>query len=130
FLPRHIILLNLFIVGLPSIIWSLAPPQAANRSNPQRFLRRILRFCIPNGLVTGLAVIISYVSATTLALRAGTPNPTPSVYTTGMLVTLALGILAFWLIPRSLQAIDNLALRRWQLFYTAVCIGGVILLSF
>ena len=55
-LPRHMTLLSSVTIGIPAFFLALAP-------NPRRyvpgFLKRILRFAIPSGVIAGLAVMTS-----------------------------------------------------------------------
>jgi len=55
-LPRHMTLLSSVTIGIPAFFLALAP-------NPRRyvpgFLKRILRFAIPSGVIAGLAVMVA-----------------------------------------------------------------------
>jgi cation-transporting ATPase E len=55
-LPRHMTLLSTVTIGIPAFFLALAP-------NPRRyvpgFLKRILRFAVPSGIIAGLAVMTS-----------------------------------------------------------------------
>jgi len=57
FLPRSFTLISWFTIGVPGLVLSLAP-------NPQRyvpgFIRRVLRFAIPAGVIAGGAAAVAY----------------------------------------------------------------------
>lgn len=123
FEARHLLILNLYIIGLPTLLWSLTPPRTTRRLNPRHFFKRIMGFATLNGLITGIAVMSGYV--TTLWQTAGNTESSRSV---ALYITFALGVFSFWLIPRFLQAIDNRQIRAWQVFYLAFCPTTLILL--
>jgi cation-transporting ATPase E len=60
FLPRHLTIVSAFTIGIPGFFLALAP-------NPRRyvpgFLQRVVRFCVPAGIVAGTASLITYAIA-------------------------------------------------------------------
>jgi len=54
FLPRQLSAIDGFTIGIPAFLIALLPNQ---RRYEKGFLKRSLRFCIPAGVITGLAVI-------------------------------------------------------------------------
>lgn len=60
FLPRHLTLVNAVTIGIPAFFLALGPN---TRSYRPGFLRRVLRFSIPAGLIAGLTVVVSYLLA-------------------------------------------------------------------
>jgi cation-transporting ATPase E len=60
FLPRHTTLIAALTIGIPAFFLALAPNY--ERARPG-FVRRVLRFAIPAGLVAGADVFIVYFSA-------------------------------------------------------------------
>jgi cation-transporting ATPase E len=57
FLPRHTTLIAALTIGIPSFFLALAPNY--ERAKPG-FVRRVLRFAIPAGLVAGIEVFTAY----------------------------------------------------------------------
>jgi cation-transporting ATPase E len=57
FLPRHTTLIAALTIGIPSFFLALAPNY--ERARPG-FVRRVLRFAIPAGLVAGIEVFVAY----------------------------------------------------------------------
>ena len=60
FLPRHLTLIGALTIGIPSFFLALAP-------NTQRFrpgfVRRVLRFSIPTGILAAIATLLTYALA-------------------------------------------------------------------
>jgi len=54
FAPRHLTVLDVFMIGVPSFFLALQPNAQLYRAG---FMRRALAFCLPAGLAIGLAVI-------------------------------------------------------------------------
>ncbi|MET0966754.1 MAG: HAD-IC family P-type ATPase, partial [Nakamurella sp.] len=60
FLPRHLTLVSAVTIGIPAFFLALGPNK---RRYVPGFLRRVLRFAVPAGLVSGIVVLVSYVLA-------------------------------------------------------------------
>lgn len=58
FLPRHLTLLSALTIGIPAFFLALAPNNQRYRPG---FLRRVLWFAVPVGLIIGAAVMAMYV---------------------------------------------------------------------
>lgn len=61
FLPRHLTLVSAVTIGIPAFFLALGP---STRRYVPGFLRRVLRFAVPAGVVAGLSVFASYLIAT------------------------------------------------------------------
>jgi cation-transporting P-type ATPase E len=57
FLPRHTTLISTLTIGTPAFFLALAPNAARARTG---FVRRVLRFSVPAGLISGVAAFVSY----------------------------------------------------------------------
>jgi cation-transporting P-type ATPase E len=57
FLPRHTTLVGALTIGTPAFFLALAPNAALARTG---FVRRVLRFTVPAGLISGAAAFVSY----------------------------------------------------------------------
>lgn len=125
FLPRHLVMITFFTVGIPTFMWSLFPPEAALSITPERFFQRTLRFAIPNGFLGGLAVLSAYTMVRWQTMRGGEVD-TGAVQTAIVMVVTALGMITFRTIPMALNAIDSPSLRRLQWAYY---IGSTIFLA-
>ncbi len=60
FLPRHLTLVSAVTIGIPAFVLALGPNK---RRYTPGFLRRVLRFALPAGAISGLVVITSYLLA-------------------------------------------------------------------
>jgi cation-transporting ATPase E len=60
FLPRHLTLVSTFSIGIPGFFLALAPNR---RRYVPGFLQRVLRFCVPAGLVAAVASMSTYAVA-------------------------------------------------------------------
>ena len=60
FLPRHITFMNIFLVSLPTLMWTLFPPMSPHRANPRHFWQDTLRAIAPIAVITGLTVVFTY----------------------------------------------------------------------
>ncbi|MEU7164800.1 HAD-IC family P-type ATPase [Streptomyces morookaense] len=60
FLPRHLTLLSTLTIGVPAFFLALAPNK--ERAKPH-FVRRVMRYAIPSGLIAGTATFVAYVLA-------------------------------------------------------------------
>jgi cation-transporting ATPase E len=88
FFPRHLTLVGAFTIGIPSVFLALAPNQ---RRVMGRFLRRVLRFSVPAGIVAGAATFLAYA----LALQdPGVSDPQARTAATLVLAGVGLVVLA------------------------------------
>ncbi|MFE0510139.1 HAD-IC family P-type ATPase [Streptomyces sp. NPDC058964] len=60
FLPRHLTLLSTLTIGVPAFFLALAPNR--ERARPH-FVRQVMRYSIPGGLVAGVATFLTYLLA-------------------------------------------------------------------
>ncbi|MBT2387368.1 HAD-IC family P-type ATPase [Streptomyces sp. ISL-11] len=60
FLPRHLTLLSTLTIGVPAFFLALAPNK--ERAKPH-FVRRVMRYSVPAGLIAGVATFAAYLLA-------------------------------------------------------------------
>ncbi|MFE7927184.1 HAD-IC family P-type ATPase [Streptomyces sp. NPDC057456] len=60
FLPRHLTLLSTLTIGIPAFFLALAPN--TERARPH-FVRRVMRYSIPGGVLAGIATFATYLVA-------------------------------------------------------------------
>ncbi|MBK3580110.1 cation-translocating P-type ATPase [Streptomyces sp. MBT65] len=60
FLPRHLTLLSTLTIGVPAFFLALAPN--TERAQPH-FVRRVMRYSIPGGVIAGAATFVTYLIA-------------------------------------------------------------------
>ncbi|MEZ0093952.1 HAD-IC family P-type ATPase [Streptacidiphilus sp. EB129] len=87
FLPRHSTVLSALTIGVPGFFLALAPNN--ERARPG-FVRRVLRFAVPAGVICGAASFVSY-------LLARADHATAQVADTST-TTLTLFLVALWVL--------------------------------
>jgi len=143
FLPRQLTLISAFTIGIPSVFLALAP---SFERSPGGFLKRVLRFALPSGLVAGAATFAAYllavnepdistseertvativIAAIGLWILARLARPL-TARRIALLVAMSAGLLAAFLTP-GLRLLFDLALPRPIVALAAV---GVIALAF
>ncbi|WP_399087093.1 HAD-IC family P-type ATPase [Streptomyces sp. BBFR2] len=60
YLPRHLTLLSTLTIGVPAFFLALAPNK--ERARPH-FVRRVMRYAVPSGLIAGAAAFVTYLLA-------------------------------------------------------------------
>jgi cation-transporting ATPase E len=60
FLPRHLTMLSTLTIGIPAFFLALAPNK--ERAKPH-FVRRVMRYSLPAGIVAGIATFVTYLLA-------------------------------------------------------------------
>jgi cation-transporting ATPase E len=112
YLPRHLTIVSVFTIGIPGFFLALAPN---TRRYIPGFILRVLRFCIPAGLIAGAAALVAYGIA-----RYGHDLPTREVRTTSALVLIAV---ALWVL-----VIQARPFNWWKTLLVASMIGAVTLI--
>jgi cation-transporting ATPase E len=87
FLPRHLTIISNFTIGIPGFFLAIAPNK---RRYIPGFIRRVLRFCIPAGVVVGAGALTSYGVAFYLEHRSLTESRTTA--------TLVVAAIALWVL--------------------------------
>ncbi|MGW8556941.1 cation-translocating P-type ATPase [Streptomyces tubercidicus] len=88
YLPRHLTLLSTLTIGIPAFFLALAPNK--ERARPH-FVRRVMRYAIPSGLIAGIAAFTTYLLARSYytgpdALPAETSAATLTLFLTAIWV--------------------------------------------
>ncbi len=60
FMPRHLTLVSTFTIGIPAFILSFTPSKDRYRPG---FVRRVLWFAVPSGIVTAVFILLAYAIA-------------------------------------------------------------------
>ncbi|UNS97602.1 cation-translocating P-type ATPase [Streptomyces tubbatahanensis] len=89
FLPRHLTLLSSLTIGIPAFFLALAPNR--ERARPH-FVRRVLRYAVPCGLIAGVATFATYLLARHHYSGAGALAAETSA------ATLTLFLIAMWVL--------------------------------
>ncbi len=126
FLPRHLTLVSAVTIGIPAFFLALGPNK---RRYIPGFLRRVLRFAVPSGVVAGLVVLVSYVLARN---TVGAPPASECLVKTegsssvanvicwqpSSAATIALLVTAFWIL-----VVLSRPFRPWKTLLLAAMVG-------
>ena len=112
YLPRHLTIISTFTIGIPGFFLALAPN---SRRYVPGFIVRVLRFCIPAGIIAGAAALVAYGIA-----RYGHDLPTREVRTTSALVLIAV---ALWVLVLQARPFN-----WWKTILVASMVGSIALI--
>ncbi len=120
FEPRHVTFMNIFLVTLPTIMWTLFPPKPKHRVQPQHFWRDTLFAVAPIAVISGLAVTTVYWVTAYLY-----PHNHDNVATTTLIVATFFGIYAVILASKILAVVDDFYSYTARFLY----IGAAIVMA-
>ncbi|KOV97808.1 metal ABC transporter ATPase [Streptomyces sp. NRRL B-1140] len=89
FLPRHLTLLSTLTIGIPAFFLALAPNKERAKPN---FVRRVMRYAIPGGVVAALATFATYLIAREYYTGPGSLDAETSA------ATLTLFLISMWVL--------------------------------
>ncbi|MEV5463212.1 cation-translocating P-type ATPase, partial [Streptomyces cellulosae] len=89
FLPRHLTLLTTLTIGVPAFFLALAPNKERAKPN---FVRRVMRYAIPGGVVAAVATFATYLAARGHYTGAGALDAETSA------ATLTLFLISIWVL--------------------------------
>ncbi len=124
FAPRHVTFMNIFLVTLPTILWTLFPPIPTYKVSPRRFWWDTLAPIVPIAMISGAVVALSY-----LQLASLHPDDPEGVSTTTVLIATFFGVYLVFLVNKMFRAVNNrLAKLARGLYILAILF--VIIVSF
>ena len=123
--PRHVTFMNIFLVTLPTIMWTLFPPNPQHRVQPMHFWRDTLWAVAPIALISGVAMVACY--ALTLGLNPGMSHADAATNT--IIVATFFGVYLVFLASRMLNVTYDGPARLARIFYI-VSASSVALLAF
>ncbi|MFI6441618.1 HAD-IC family P-type ATPase [Streptomyces sp. NPDC050759] len=116
FLPRHLTLLSTLTIGVPAFFLALAPNK--ERARPH-FVRRVMRYSIPGGVVAAIATFVTYLIARHHYTGTGALDAETSA------ATLTLFLISMWVL-----AIIARPYTWWRLaLVAAMGLGFVLVLA-
>jgi cation-transporting P-type ATPase E len=124
FLPRQLSLAAAFTVGLPTFFLALAPPPPERRA--RGFLREVLAFAVPAGIVLGVAVLLGHGLVHTALNRS--PGESQTTSTTilifvGLYLVLVLESTGMRTSIRRARAIPALCIALAALYVAIISLG-------
>lgn len=117
FEPRHITFMNIFLVTLPTIIWTLFIPYPGHRLSPRSFWKDTLLAVAPIAAISGIVMVICY-----NVLRIVHSNNLDGVYMTTVLIATFFGIFMVFLAPLMFDVRHNHKARLARLAYVIVAL--------
>ncbi|WP_330317008.1 HAD-IC family P-type ATPase [Streptomyces platensis] len=130
YLPRHLTLLSTLTIGVPAFFLALAPNK--ERARPH-FVRRVMRYAIPSGLIAGAAAFATYLLARSYytgpdALPAETSAATLTLFLTAIWVLAIIARPYTWwrialVLAMGLAFLIVLATPRLQTFFALRLVG-------
>lgn len=126
FEPRHVTFMNIFLVTLPTLMWTVFPPSPTHRIDPRRFWRDTLLSIIPIALLSAVTVTFVY-----WYLSATHPDDRNGVVTTTVIVTTFFGVYLVFLASRLLNVTyDRTAALARIIFVLSVVVIAAISFGF
>ncbi|MGW0477002.1 HAD-IC family P-type ATPase [Streptomyces coeruleorubidus] len=113
FLPRHLTLLSTLTIGVPAFFLALAPNKERAKPN---FVRRVMRYAIPGGVVAATATFATYLLARRHYTGAGALDAETSA------ATLTLFLISMWVL-----AIIARPYTWWRIALVATMAGAFLL---
>lgn len=110
--PRHITFMNIFLVTMPTLMWTLFPPVPKHRINPKHFWRDTLLAVLPIALLTGLTVAFTY-----WIMSVVFPGHAAEVATMTVLTATFFGVYLVFLVGIMLDVTIDKAAKRARLLY-------------
>lgn len=110
FLPAQMTVISTLSIGVPAFFLALAPNNQLYRPG---FLRRVLSFAIPTGVITALAMLGSYSQLS----RAGVPTIVAGTSVSMVVMVIGLAVLAWLARP----------IRGWKIGLIGLCGGAFVL---
>lgn len=124
FLPRHITFMNIFLVTMPTIMWTLFAPSPRFRLSPKFFWRDTLMAIAPIAVLSGAAVTISYA-----ILRILHSSDIQGVLTTTVIIATFFGIYMVFLVPKMFDVKNTKKARLARALYV-LAVALIIIPSF
>ena len=124
FLPRQLSLAAAFTVGLPTFFLALAPPPPERRS--RGFIREILAFAMPAGIVLALAVLLGHGLVHTALDRSPSESQTTSttiLIFVGLYLVMVLESTGMRTSVRRARAIPALCLALAAIYVAIISLG-------
>ena len=112
FMPRNISFLNIFLVTLPTIMWTVFTPSPKHRLSPRFFWKDTLLAVAPIAVLSGAMVTATYV-----VLRSVYANNLHGVSTTTVMIATFFGIYLVLLVPRMFDIKNTKKTRLARILY-------------
>ncbi len=112
FEPRHITFMNMFLVSMPTLMWTIFTPLPAHRLSPKYFWKDTLLAVAPIAAMTGLIVTLSYIFLDLIH-----PGDASGVATTTVIIATFFGIYLVFLVSKMFNIRNNRSAKLARLLY-------------
>ncbi len=102
FQPRHITFMNMFLVSMPTVMWTIFSPVPTKRISPKFFWKDTLLAITPIAVLSGIVVTISYTY-----LYMIHPGDFSGVITTTVIIATFFGVYLVFLVPKMFSIVIN-----------------------
>ena len=125
FLPRHITFMNIFLVTMPTVMWTLFTPLPKSKISPKYFWKDTILAILPIALLSGLSLAFAY-----SFLAVIYPSNSSGVSTTIVIIATLIGVYLVFLAPKMFHIKQTKRARIARVLYvTAVSIVFVVSFS-
>lgn len=111
--PRHVSFMNIFLVTIPTIVWTLFPPSPRRHVSPRYYWRDTLRAVVPISILSGIVTTITYASLSSIH-----SNDMLAVSTTTVIEATLFGIFLVFLMPRMFDIKNTKKAQLARVIYT------------
>jgi len=122
--PRHITFINILLVTIPTLMWTLFPPSPQHRLSPRHFWRNTLLAVTPIAVLSGVMITSAYT-----LLHLMHPKDAMGVSTTTVIIATFFGVYLVYLVPKMFNVRNNRKSQIARILYT-VTVLAVISVSF
>ncbi len=121
FEPRHITFMNIFLVTLPTIMWTLSAPSPLHRLSPRHFWKNTLFAVAPIAVLSGIMITSAYA-----LLHVMHPSDPSGVSTTTVIIATFFGIYLVFLVPRMFDVRNNRKAQLARILYILMVLLVII----
>jgi len=121
FEPRHITFMNIFLVTLPTLMWTLSAPSPRHRLSPRHFWKNTLLAVAPIAVLSGVMITSAYT-----LLQALHPTDSSGVSTTTVIIATFFGIYLVFLVPRMFDVRNSRQAQLARILYILTVILVII----
>lgn len=112
FAPRHITFMNIFLVSMPTLMWTVFSPIPSHKVSPKYFWKDTLMAVIPIAAISGAVVSISYAFLSSIHT-----SDVQGVATTTVIIATFLGVYLVWLVPKMFNIKNDRESKLARLLY-------------
>ncbi len=111
--PRHVTFINILLVTVPTLMWTLFPPSPKQRLSPRHFWNDTLFAVAPIAILSGIMITSAYT-----LLHIMHPNDAMGVSTTTVIIATFFGVYLVYLVPMMFNVKNNRKSQIARILYT------------